>query len=339
MKLTSIVSPCCAVSKRLLCLLLAALGCISCETIYTDQSDCPRGLSLRFVYDYNMEYANAFPAKVDCVTLYVFDEAGNYVDQYVETSDVLADENYRMQVALDQGSYTLVAYGGMACGKQSFTMPTFSRATASRFEELYTELNHTNFVSKKSLHPLFYGRLNVTLGVDDFIEETLYLMKDTNNLRIALQQINGETIAASQFEFKITDDNSYLNYMNEVVPKGTITYTPWAQGEQIVGSWEDNETPVSVAYAEFSTSRLVAGNNPRLTITNKKDGKQVFSIPLITYLMLLRSDLYADMGKQEYLDRESEWSMVFFLDDGFRWIQTHIIINDWTVRLNNADLN
>ena len=116
-----------------------------------------------------------------------------------------------------------------------------------------------------------------------------------------------------------------------------MIYSPWTTGEEIVGSWEDNDTPVSVAWAEFSTSRLVVENNPRLTITNNETGEEVFSIPLKEYLLLLRSELYADMKAQEYLDRESEWSMVFFLDDGFRWVNVHIIINGWTVRLNHID--
>ena len=35
----------------------------SCERIYEDLDPCPHGVSLRFIYDYNMEYANAFPKK------------------------------------------------------------------------------------------------------------------------------------------------------------------------------------------------------------------------------------------------------------------------------------
>lgn len=335
MKLKSIVSPF-AVTKRLLCLLVAAIGCIACEgTIFTDQSDCPRGLSLRFVYDYNMEYANAFPKKVDCLTLYVFDENGNYVKTLTETSAVLADEAYRMNVELDAGNYTLIAYGGLACGKTSFSFPQFTRAT--KLNELYVELKHNNFTSNEALHGLYYGKLNVSLQEDDFVEGTVYMMKNTNNVKIALQQINGKTIAASQFTFEITDDNSYLDQKNNVVKKGDVIYSPWTTGEEIVGSWEDNDTPVSVAWAEFSTSRLVVENNPRLTITNNETGDEVFSIPLKEYLLLLRSELYADMKAQEYLDRESEWSMVFFLDDGFRWVNVQIIINGWTVRLNHID--
>ena len=163
------------------------------------------------------------------------------------------------------------------------------------------------------------------------------MMKDTNNIKIALQQINGKTIAASQFTFEITDDNTLFDKNNNIVPQGVIVYSPWATGEDIVGSWEDNDTPVSVAWAEFSTSRIVVENNPRLKVTNRETGDVVFSIPLKEYMLLLKSELYADMQSQEYLDRESEWSMVFFLDDGFRWIDIQIIINGWTVRLNNIE--
>ncbi len=46
---------------------------------------------------------------------------------------------------------------------------------------------------------------------------------------------------------------------------------------------------------------------------------------------------YENMGAQEYLDREHRWNVILFLDNG-RWIDTRIIINDWIVRLNNAEL-
>ena len=44
------------------------------------------------------------------------------------------------------------------------------------------------------------------------------------------------------------------------------------------------------------------------------------------------------MPAQEFMDRISEWSLVFFLDSGNRWINTHIVVNDWVVRINNAEL-
>ena len=91
-----------------------------------------------------------------------------------------------------------------------------------------------------------------------------------------------------------------------------------------------------MAYAEFSTSRLVdeEGHCPRLCIQRASDGRAIVDIPLIDYLLLLKSDVYSDMGTQEFLDRESEWSLIFFLDEGLEWMKTQIIVNGWVVRLN-----
>ena len=44
------------------------------------------------------------------------------------------------------------------------------------------------------------------------------------------------------------------------------------------------------------------------------------------------------MPAQEFLDRESEWSLVFFLDSNNRWYNTRIIVNDWVVRINNSEM-
>lgn len=336
MKLRSIILP--FISMRFF-LILIALGCISCESIYSDQEDCPRGVSLRFVYDYNMEYANSFPAKVDCVSVYVFDEEGNYLTTYTESGAVLKDESYRMHIELGEGNYTFIVYGGLACNNKSFFIPDFqTRAEATHFDDLYVELNHDNFTSNKALHDLYFGRLDVYLVKDDYQEETVYLIKDTNNIRVMLQQMDGEEITEDQFVFEITDDNSYLDNANNVVSKGLVHYTPWAEGHSVVGSWDNHETNVNVVHAEMSTSRITTGTEPRLHVWHVEKEELIIDIPLKEYLLLLKSDLYSDMGAQEYLDRESEWSLIFFLDSGLRWVNTRVVINDWVVRINNTDL-
>ena len=43
------------------------------------------------------------------------------------------------------------------------------------------------------------------------------------------------------------------------------------------------------------------------------------------------------MGDQEFLDRENNWSLIFFLDNNHNWIRTHIVVNDWIVRINDAE--
>lgn len=335
MNFKSVISS--VISRGAAALLLAAVA-ISCNTIYEDQSDCPRGVSLRFVYDYNMEFANSFHKQAHCLNVYVFDKDGHYLDNWVETSDVLKDENWRMQRKLDEGSYTLIAYAGLCCGEASFTAPQLQTRAVSRREEVSVSLKQTNNISNASLHPLFYGMATLEVGKDDYVEETIYLKKDTNNLRFVLQQMNGEQIKADEFDVKITDDNGLLAWDNEVQQNGVITYLPWTKGETVIGSQEDGVTPVSAAYYELSTSRLTTITAPRLVVFSRERGENIINIPLNTYLLLLKSELYSEMPAQEFLDRISEWSLVFFLDSGNRWVNSHIVVNDWIVRLNTAEL-
>lgn len=306
---------------------------LSCDTVYDDDlQPCPHGVSLRFVYDYNMEYANAFPAKVDCVTLYVFDSEGNYVTTHTEAGEVLQDENYRMQLDLEKGDYRFVAYGGVACEEHSFALLEEPQA-GTQWSALSVEMLHDNFSSGIKLHDFYYGTEEGTVTANAYEEVTVHLMKNTNNIRVVLQQVNGQALSNEDFIFTLTDDNTLFDYQNQLVENGIITYAPWSQGCQTVG---EKESQVTVAYAEFSTSRLVDEENhrPRLCIRRASDEKGIVDIPLIDYLLLLKSDAYSDMGAQEFLDRESEWSLIFFLDGNLEWQKTQIIVNGWIVRLN-----
>ena len=124
---------------------------------------------------------------------------------------------------------------------------------------------------------------------------------------------------------------------NDLIPNGEVTYTPWTRGQASTGLMGDNKEVV-IAYAEFSTSRLMLKNSPKLVIRRKADGREVVNIPLNNYLLLFRSEFHKDMDKQEFLDRESEWSMLFFLDENHTWLRTQIKINDWVVRINDAEV-
>ncbi|MCI5451463.1 FimB/Mfa2 family fimbrial subunit, partial [bacterium] len=51
----------------------------SCSMMEEDRSDCPTGLYVRFVYDYNTQRADMFKDHVGYVKVYVFDETGRKV--------------------------------------------------------------------------------------------------------------------------------------------------------------------------------------------------------------------------------------------------------------------
>ena len=60
------------------------------------------------------------------------------------------------------------------------------------------------------------------------------------------------------------------------------------------------------------------------------DDDIVARVPVIDYSLLVKGH-YEDMPDQEYLDRQDDYSMVFFLDDEMRWIDAYIYVNAWMV--------
>ena len=317
-----------------------SLGMIfnSCNTIWMGEELCNQGLLLKFMYDYNMEYADAFSNKVDCVTLMVYDEQGRHLFTQSETSSVLKEEGYRMTIDLDPGNYQLVAYGGMACEESSFE---FANPTtrALEYDDRVVKMKDSKAGTK--LHDLFYGTVDVAVTDNSYDDVVLPLMKNTNNIRVILQQLNGEPVQVDDFQFLITDDNTLFSYDNSLIPAGGVSYAPWIKGQASTGTVTNGESTendeIVVAFAEFSTSRLVTYNSPRLIIRRNDAATDVVNIPLNNYLMLLKSSQYSEMGRQEFLDRESDWSLIFFLDAYMSWISTHIVINDWVVRINRTE--
>ena len=51
---------------------------------------------------------------------------------------------------------------------------------------------------------------------------TVPLVKNTNTIRIILQQMDGVTVEVDKFEFTITDDNGLMNYDNKLLEDENI---------------------------------------------------------------------------------------------------------------------
>ena len=195
-----------------------------------------------------------------------------------------------------------------------------------------------------------------------YTEYEVNMMKDTNNIRVILQELSGPfTVDHEDYEFTIIDDNFTLDSSNLPVktPEGIATpvYRPHTRDNLIMGYAEsggregtlidhDEETPVQVAAVDFSTSRLHLSNfnNAKLIVTSTRehndDGtpKQIIELPLINYLAATRGFgsnwIHSD---QEFLDRQSNWTLYFFLQSG-RWVSATIAVNDWIVRIDNIEL-
>ena len=167
------------------------------------------------------------------------------------------------------------------------------------------------------------------------------LTKDTNVIRVILQNISGEPIDKDAFRYEITSANGYLNYDNSLLGSQQMTYTPWSIYTGSAGvnaeTKAGDDSSVSVVVAEFTINRLIDGQKTQLTVYKKDTGDKVFSIPVTDYALLVKGHYNSSMTNQEYLDRQDEWNMTFFIQ-GSNWISSSVIINSWRVILSDIDI-
>ena len=321
--------------------LLTALTILlaGCDSLVYDDSDCVTSCNeIRLVYDHNMKFADAFDSEVEHVSLLIFDTATGLLAQRYDVDESELSENNGIEVVIDPGQYELLVWAGRHTDSFEIARGTDGQ---SRIEDFHCKMNrqdggHIN----DDLARLYHGTLTIDADYSkpsDPNIHTVYLKKDTNVIRVVLQHLSGERIDCDDFDFKITDNNGWMNHDNTLRDDELLQYHPWYlySGYVDINTNPNESTETRSGYAaalaEFTTGRLIWGNNPTLTITDKKEGKTVMSININDYAMLVKGFYHQQMSEQEYLDRQDEYNMTFFLDEHNRWINTVIIINDWRI--------
>lgn len=327
-------------------LLLMLTGTVSaCDILEEEPEDC--AVYVRFKYDMNMEFADAFQNAVNSVTLYAFDQNGVLAFQKTEEGDLLKQDGYRMRLDgishSDKAKYDFITWAGEP-DNASFTIPVLTVGQHTK-EDLYCQLNRAgDGIVNDNLDDLFHGQvIDLNFGraaMQPGEEVVVPLVKNTNSIRIMLQHISGEPLNVDEFHFSITDRNGKMNYDNTLLDKDVvINYQAWYTGDgnaDVEG--ENSGTPaINVAIAELAVARLMADADPILTITDV-DGETVLELPLVKCALMYKREKYNEMSNQEFLDREDEYNFTFFLDDGNRWISSSIIINSWRVVFQDSDL-
>lgn len=332
-----------------LSMVAAMLGASSCENelIFEGEGDCGVYYRIRFKYDYNIKFADAFANEVNSVALYVFDENDVLVEEIATTDkEALSSGSFEIPLELEPGKYTLLAWGGLM-NEESFDMLAQTESGMTKLQELQVRMHRQyddqdNAKVSEDLLPLFHGTMPLEVtSVPGTYTETMSLMKNTNVIRILLHEMSGEEMDADKFIFEINDDNGFYDWDNTLLDDEMITYGAW---HQQTGSAEVEDgdvkatTSVSVALAELTIGRMRAGSSPVLHIRNRETGEDVFRIPVADYALLVKGNYRKNMGDQEYLDRQDEYTMTFFLDEG-EWVSSVVYINSWRVVLNDTGLN
>lgn len=354
--------------KTGLMLLAAAVWCCAmtaCDgVIYDEEGDCSVTYRVVFRYDRNMLWTDAFAQKVGSVHLYAFDPNGVLVWERSERGETVVARGNSMLLELPAGDYTLVAWCGLQNDgerPESFSVSE-TRVGVTRIEELQCRLNRAYEAdgtpySKAKLYPLFHGTCEVSLPVNDdggSYTYTMDLTKDTNHVRIILQQLSGEPVDENRFTFRIEEENGLMDWNNGLLTDEMISYREYDKRSGTAGlGIEDYPVlggarpaaeassraivSVGVAIADLSIARLTTGRRTWLTIRTVDDGQIAARIPLTDYALLLKDGYDKPMDDQEFLDRQDEYALTFFLDSGMRWTSAWVIINSWRVVRQDMD--
>ena len=348
---------------------LISLWTTSCEDFFDYEGDCDVIHKVKFVYDKNLKWADAFPSEVKSVNLYVYDSQGVFIKKFTGKGEELSNPDYNITLDLPAGNYRMVAWCGLdneGATEESFTVPE-PVAGMSRIEDLTCMLNAQGapitrvdsdseadmLYSNKRLYFLYHGMLDVTLEDNHDGKEyihTISLTKDTNHIRIILQELsNDEGLNEDDYEITIEAADGLMAYNNELLGNTTIKFLPWNQESDVIGVGRIEAGNNEIKYvkglvADLSVGRMMESqmNNMVLTIRDSETKENIIArVPIIQYALLSRQ--YYEMAyghkmdDQEFLDREDEYVMTFFLYQN-RWIDSYIDILQWRIVLHDYDL-
>ncbi len=331
--------------KAFFTLSVIAVGSLlsSCDSmIFDDQGDCSVHYRVPFNYSMNILNVDAFSSQVNSVTLYVYDKDGRLVLTKTESGAALAAPGYAMDVELLPGKYSMLAW----CeGTASFTPATSFTIGGGANPASITDLTATLPLQgtdatpycDRDIVPLFYGYSAEVDCPDTYGTITLPaidLIKDTNIINVALENLEGTEIATDALTVSIEADNSRLDWTNELAGNLAMEYRPWSV--TLLSSErprsEETTNPVTGIFAELSTGRLMTDRKPILVVHRTHDDTDIIRLDLVQFLCMVKGHYAGNYTNQQYLDRIDRHTLTFFVDAS---LNSHLAgcinINGWKV--------
>lgn len=347
---------------------MALAAVTSCSMMHQDLSDCPVGLYLTLKYDYNLQRANMFSDHVGEVTVYVYDEQGNFVTKQTETNTEgyapLKSPVYSMHLSLPEGKYKFIVLAGQKSYESMMAAPgaKFVRnepQPGDPMENLWVELGHTPLEGEQEglfevkneglpLDTIWHGMLTEPVEVFEASPtyDTISLVRNTKHINITIREMADPTkMDIADYELKITDSNAKLRWNNTVDETDRLVYKPYR-------TWntDDKEPAVDMngdplegvgrtGHADFMTSRIIWRSDTR---NGREESKAILSV---TYndkangkKEVIKVDL-ADMLARLATSAETMYSPQEFLDRGYDYRMSFYLLNgEWRYTLLSIDV-
>ena len=301
--------------KKVLAVLFIAVLSANCKKVKENFDDC--GVILRFTYFKNTDNIDKFPSEVHKITIFVFDQAGNFVAKYEETGPFGATYSKRLN-NLPAGNYTFVVWGDLSDN----TPFTEDIGVGRNKQEGGLKLKTTG-VNKVATppEPLFYGKIENVIVKNTLNQVvTIDMMKNTKSVTAIFDGLPVSPGKEGEFVCTIVAANGEYTFDN-VPPQraGLLTYLP--------------QTKFNVAQqqmtADFVTMRLFENNEcqSRIILTFvPSDG----SPPVVIMDISLTDAIKAEYNRAIDFVKEDKFVLHFKVD----WVSFgnfSVEINGWIV--------
>lgn len=325
--------------------LLLSAGCLS-GCIKDDLSDCPINvepepelepttgifhLALTYTMHNTQEngtYVDLFNQQVHKVDVFVFNEAGQFVQQITEEASPKFAENYTKEIELPGGSYQFVVWGNHYEDETVHnygdvaTLLEEGRMTLQQIQNQDTEIE---LLTDSLFHGCTPQMVTVENGKDQIVP--IDLMKNRNDVRVIVRwrekgMTEGyctHTEHAKDITATIIDNNTVHDFLNNIVEKQEVTYQPGRFPEwynpPFHGEMEVYPTEQEYVYvADFSELRLMKDNADARLVIHNTNGDLVYEHALTgPDGLITRLEQYQT---QEALDREDRYLIELLFECG-----------------------
>lgn len=316
---------------QLACVISCFLLTASCSWVKDDTDDCPYGFWLNLHYTYNMLDVEAAQRYITDVSVYVYDDNGNYMTRIDATQEQLCANSHRVRVeGLPEGDYQFVVWSGS--GNSQYALAGERKG----IDAFRLALAGTTASSSVQLPDLYHGFLPVVHYDDAYAAHDVYMTKDTNQLTCLMVPTNADsTLNPDDYTMRIVTANGEMDAFNRLVSEVNYTYEPFHA--DTISIDDSDYGHLHGLQFDISTLRLMADTDCRLILEKKATADVVFDISLPQYIGMIGS-LHTLSGRQlslqEYLDRQDFYSVVCFLSEGIDQL-LQIQVNSWHLRADN----
>ena len=302
-------------------LIVASMLCMaSCESIREDLPRCE--LWLEFVFDYNMEYADAFNPQVKSVDVLVFDSDDKLLfTKSAKVAALVGGNRMSLTDELDFGSYKVLTVGSLSDRfRLSDNAGNKLVPGTTTLQQVIVSLKRETDVVNFEFQHLYFGEVVEVDHLPSNTNHKIYpvnLIRDTNRFNLALMGYEENKVDGTQYTFEIqAPENAVYSWENEPTGQGPVTYVPYYTGPG------------------FLILKLPSRANTEA---------EVWSYNLMTLLSIARPVSRYDgteLPFQEYLDRQSEWNLIFTVVEkpGGGFLQIGIVVGTWIHWLHGMEV-